>query len=126
MRNRLELGEAAAGLLVRLAANHLRVALALLNDAGDQFQHPGARGIAQGAGAKLFDQHQRVGYGFVGQDADGVTALEDLAGHGRGPAAAERAMLDGHAIDGKVAIEDALRDLDAHVPGTETELETHR
>ena len=102
--DRLERGDRAAGLLERLAAHHLFRSLARLDDAGHCLDHPGSEPGGVGADAELLDQHHPIARRVVGQDHGGVAALEQLARHDLGPAAAEAPVAQAVGLDAEVTV----------------------
>ncbi len=116
MAERLQPADPYAGFLQRLAAGDGLDRLAFVDDAGHGLDQPRFR-IAGGVGAgpELLDQHHLIARRIVGQDADGMAALEDLARDLGAHAAGMALVPQPVAVDREISLEDTARlhDLDA-------------
>ncbi|MNN55819.1 hypothetical protein D3C81_1707150 [compost metagenome] len=70
----------------------------LVDQTSDQFHQPWVLDLAQGAHAKLFDQHHFIAPGIVWQHADRIMTHEQLAADFLAHAAGEQLMAQMHSI----------------------------
>ncbi len=99
------------GLLDRLAAGDLVVALAVMVDQpGDDLDYPGRKPGEQRRQAELLDQHDRVAIGVVEQDRHRRATADDVIDPLAAPFAGEHPVTEADDIEPQMPLErDVLR-----------------